>query len=319
MRDTLATLLIDAMPWSNAIRALVFLALWLILWRQPTDTRLGRWTNVLFLLTFLTALHVAYLTLYLTRNATAANIDNTVEWLLIIGLNVMPLATAIAGVGVVLQTIRATTFIVSNEGVIGTMAQALPIIVADHTGVIRHTTDPLDTLVGSVPGSLIGKHLEVLMPERYIADHQYGIDRYVRTREPHIIGTTVAIEMLRQDGTEIPVYLSLMAGEDGGNPVFIATIFPAPDPLSARERQADIREAAQDETATVQAETTKLNTQRGKFLTEAGILLDANRTKVDTDRTAQNDRRDEMDVRDKAQDARQVEQDEDDRRDGDPP
>jgi hypothetical protein len=105
-RDTLATLLIAGMPWAVGIKTLAFLALWLILWRQPTDTALGRWVTVFFFLTFLTSAHVTYLTSYLTRNATADDVEGLSEWGLIIGLNVLPIATAMAGIGVVVWTRR---------------------------------------------------------------------------------------------------------------------------------------------------------------------------------------------------------------------
>jgi PAS domain S-box-containing protein len=295
-RDTIATLFIDGMPWMNALRALTFLALWFILWRQPTDTTLGRWTNALFFFTFLLSVQVAYLASYLTANADASDVEGPAEWSLIVGMNVFPLITSIIAIGVVIQTIRATTFLVSHEGVFGTLAQALPIIVADHTGVIRHTTDELDDLVGAAPGELIGQHLDVIMPERYRANHHYGFDRYVQTRESHIVGTVVPVDLLRLDGTEIPVYLALNVAEVDGKPWPVASMWPAPDPLSDREAIIEEREQLQDETALLQAETTLKNTERGLRYTEAGVQLDL-------DRTTQHDRRDAMDVERKAFDA----------------
>jgi formylmethanofuran dehydrogenase subunit D len=49
--------------------------------------------------------------------------------------------------------------------------------------------------------------------------------RYIETREPHIIGTVVAIDMLRRDGTEIPVYLALNTTDVDGKPWFVASIW----------------------------------------------------------------------------------------------
>ena len=81
---------------------------------------------------------------------------------------------------------------INQAAVFGTLAQALPIIVSNDAGTIQHTTAEFDKLVGAVPGDLIGKQLEVIMPERYHAGHAHGMKRYMETREPHIIGTVVA-------------------------------------------------------------------------------------------------------------------------------
>ncbi len=123
----------------------------------------------------------------------------------------------------------ADTYELNQAAVFGTLAQAMPIIVSNHEGTIQHTTAEFDALVGAVPGNLIGKQLETIMPERYIAGHAHGMQRYIETREPHIMGTVVVIDMLRRDGVEIPVYLALNTVDVGGKPWFVASIWPKPE------------------------------------------------------------------------------------------
>ena len=145
-----------------------------------------------------------------------------------------------------------------QEGVFGTLAQALPIIVSDDQGTIQFTTPEFDELVGAVPGELIGKSLDVIMPERYVAGHHFGMQRYIETREPHIVGTVVVIDMLRRDGVEIPVYLALNTADVDGKPWFVASIWARfGDPgvgsevtnarQDVREVEQNVREVFQDE------------------------------------------------------------------------
>lgn len=105
-RDTIANLLIHGMPLAVALKTIAFLILWIILWRQPTDTPLGKWVNVFFLFTFLTSILVTDLTRYLTQQATAEDVTTIHDWVLIIGFNILPLLTAMAGTMVVIHTRR---------------------------------------------------------------------------------------------------------------------------------------------------------------------------------------------------------------------
>ncbi len=274
MRDTIATVLVWGTPWSNGIRALTFLALFVILWRQPTETKLGKWTNALFLTTFLAAAQVSFLTIYLSERIRPADVDGPIEWFLVIGLNVLPVIASITGIGVAIYTIRVDKVLISHEGVFATLARALPVIVADNTGIIRHTTDALDDLVGAARRELIGQRLEVLMPERYITGHQHGMDRYLTTREPHIIGTVVRVDLLRRDGTELPVFLALNTADVDGQPWYVASLWgdqnvqraeqdARGEEQEARGKAQDVRSEHQATVATAQAATGHTLSLRG--------------------------------------------------------
>lgn len=223
-------------------------------------------------------------------------------------------------------------FVISNEGVFGTIAQAMPIIVADSVGIIQHTTPAFDELARSGPGELIGKDLKTIMPERYRGKHDGGMEHYVRTREARIVGTVVMVEMLRMDGTEVPVYLALNTTEVDGLPWFIASMWEkmaeTPDTMvsdyeRARSDRQDARDARQDEQQILLDETALVNTVRGKVLSVAGAELDGIRVTIDVDRQDQRDRSKRQDVREheqediqRDQDQREIDQNE---RDDEPP
>lgn len=178
MRDVVVQFLIEDMGWMNWFRAVTFLALWMILLSQPTNTKLGRWTNWLFLFTCLSAGIVGYFTNFVTDGAKPSDVQTHRGWIILIGMNLFPFLASIAGIGVLIHTLRMTKVLVSREGVFGTLAQALPIVVSDNKGIIRHTTREFDKLVGVVHGSLVEKSVTVIVPERYRNDHDNYFNRY---------------------------------------------------------------------------------------------------------------------------------------------
>lgn len=56
---------------------------------------------------------------------------------------------------------------------------------------------------------ILGKPVTILMPERYREQHAKGVQRYVQTGRPSIIGKTAEMHGLRKDGSEFPIELSL--------------------------------------------------------------------------------------------------------------
>lgn len=98
---------------------------------------------------------------------------------------------------------------VSHERILATVAVDLPMIVSDQEGVIRYATEPMEELAGAKSGELDGLNTTEIMPERYRAHHTAGVERFVKTGQSRIIGTVVDVDLLRRDGTEIPVSLAL--------------------------------------------------------------------------------------------------------------
>ena len=56
---------------------------------------------------------------------------------------------------------------------------------------------------------IIGSNITALMPERFRKSHQNGMNRYLNTGIPKIIGSTVEVVGTKKDGTEFPIELSL--------------------------------------------------------------------------------------------------------------
>ncbi len=201
-----------------------------------------------------------------------------------------------------------------QEGVFGTLAQALPIIVSDHKGTIQFTTAEFDALVGTVPGALVGKQLEVIMPKRYHSGHAHGMQRYIETREPHIMGTVVSIDMLRQSGVEIPVHLALNTTEVEGNPWFVASIWPRqiiePEVLKPKYEDVNIRQDHREVEQNVHEvyldKRAESLDRRGIGQDQRQVIADERQVIADERQATADDRDTTADDRDTTADARDV-------------
>jgi PAS domain S-box-containing protein len=83
------------------------------------------------------------------------------------------------------------------------------IISGDSDGNIRSWNRAATALFGFSEEEAIGEPIEIIIPERYREQHRAGMDRVVSGGPHHVIGSTVELAAVRQDGSEFPVELSL--------------------------------------------------------------------------------------------------------------
>jgi PAS domain S-box-containing protein len=83
------------------------------------------------------------------------------------------------------------------------------IISADHKGCIISWNKAATRILGYEEDEVLGKQLEIIIPKRYHQAHQQGMDRFTRTGEAHVIGTTVELSACTKGGEEVPIELSL--------------------------------------------------------------------------------------------------------------
>ena len=111
----------------------------------------------------------------------------------------------------------------STSGVpAATLLAALPdtVVVADGDGRIAYVSPAVETLLGHAPGALVGRPLQVLMPERLRHGHSEGFSRYRATGEGKLVGATTQLPALHAAGHEVPVDLTLsrLTPADGASP-----------------------------------------------------------------------------------------------------
>jgi len=83
------------------------------------------------------------------------------------------------------------------------------IISGDAEGMIRSWNSAAKALFGFSEAEVIGRPIEMIIPERYRESHREGIHRVSSGGASHVIGKTVELAAIRKDGTEFPVELSL--------------------------------------------------------------------------------------------------------------
>ncbi len=83
------------------------------------------------------------------------------------------------------------------------------IIAADSRGTILSWNAGARTIFGYEADDVVGQPLTVLMPERYHAAHQHGLERLAATGVSRLIGQTVELLGRRKDGSEFPLELAL--------------------------------------------------------------------------------------------------------------
>lgn len=91
------------------------------------------------------------------------------------------------------------------------------IVTADPHGRIVYWNRAAQTIFGYTQNQILGEPLTRIMPERYRVRHQQGWDRLRTTQQAQLLGKTVELHGLNQNGLEFPLELSLSTwrGADG--------------------------------------------------------------------------------------------------------
>lgn len=90
------------------------------------------------------------------------------------------------------------------------------VVIADENDRITVWSSRAEQMFGWTAAEAVGRALsETLIPERYRADHQAGMRRFVATGVGHVIGSRVELTALHRDGHEFPVELTLSSFRTG--------------------------------------------------------------------------------------------------------
>ncbi len=112
------------------------------------------------------------------------------------------------------------------EGLLRSVTDAAidAIISADTHGHIKSWNRGATLLFGYDEAEVLGEPLTLLMPERYRADHEKGLQRAYDTGEMKLTGQIVELAGLRKDGSEFPMEVSLASWSVYGKRYFSSVI-----------------------------------------------------------------------------------------------
>src|SRR5581483_8808005 len=103
------------------------------------------------------------------------------------------------------------------------------VIIIDAKGIIRTVKPATEKLFGYQQSELVGKSVNMLMPEPYRSRHDGYIAHHLDTGERKIIGIGRQVMGLRKSGTIFPIHLSVSAVESDGRRYFTGIIIDLSD------------------------------------------------------------------------------------------
>ena len=98
------------------------------------------------------------------------------------------------------------------------------IITANESGTIETFNTTAERIFWLKASEVIGKNLTILMPTPESEHHQEHIARYLRTGEPHVLGTRREVIAQHRDKTTFPLSLAITETQLSGRRVFIALV-----------------------------------------------------------------------------------------------
>ncbi|MHB1582658.1 MAG: PAS domain-containing sensor histidine kinase [Acidimicrobiales bacterium] len=113
-------------------------------------------------------------------------------------------------------------------------------VVVDADGSIVSANAAAQTLFGHPPESLVGRPIEVLVPERF--RHRHRQDRAGYERDPQARPMGIGLELFgrRRDGTEFPVDISLAPIGSSERPLVVAAVRDATERKAAAAAHAQL-------------------------------------------------------------------------------
>ena len=121
---------------------------------------------------------------------------------------------------------------------------ALPdaVVVADRAGRIAYVNPAIAGLLGHTTADLVGRPLQVLMPERFRGAHGEGFNRFRATGEGALVGATTRLPALHAAGHEIAVDLTLarLAPGDRADDALVVAVLRDASTTVLLERQLEV-------------------------------------------------------------------------------
>src|SRR5215831_3361494 len=113
------------------------------------------------------------------------------------------------------------------------------IVVIDETAIVRVYNRACEKLFGYAADEVLGKNVNMLMPNPYRDAHDGYIQRYLRTGEKRILTGGRELSGRRKDGSVFPIYLSVGEGAVLGQRIFVGIVT---DISERKERERRIQE-----------------------------------------------------------------------------
>ena len=110
------------------------------------------------------------------------------------------------------------------------------IITISEAGLVRSYNQAAERIFGYTAEEVRGRNIRMLMPSPYAEEHDGYLERYVRERTPHIIGTGRKVRGRRKNGEVFPMRLAVTEMRRPSGSFFIGLVSDISQEEAARER-----------------------------------------------------------------------------------
>jgi PAS domain S-box-containing protein len=154
--------------------------------------------------------------------------------------------------GTILYTCRDVTQRKRAEQNFRQLLESAPdaMVIFNQQGTIVLVNVQTEKLFGYARANLLGKPVEILIPERYRHLHNLQWDNYFNEPRPRPMGSDIEFYALRQDGCEFPVEISLSPIETAEGLLVSSTIRDITDRKQAEETLRNLVEGVSATTGT---------------------------------------------------------------------
>ena len=159
----------------------------------------------------------------------------------------------IAAIADISERRRAEQALQKTQAMMSTLLASAPhgIVITNGEGIIETVTGRVTEMFGYEPDEVVGKPVEVLMPEFFRKDHVRHREKFLSS--PHIRPMGISLEFvgLRKDGSQFPIEVGLGYAETTDGLLHMAFVTDITERLaaSAALRESDIRLRAVVESA----------------------------------------------------------------------
>jgi PAS domain S-box-containing protein len=119
------------------------------------------------------------------------------------------------------------------------------IFTIDEQSTITFCNQAVERVFGYARSELLGKPLDVIIPERLREAHRRGIARFLRTRERHIAWTGIELPALHKDGHELLCEISFGEYTSGDQTIFTGLARDVTERKRAFEQEQQARAEAE--------------------------------------------------------------------------
>ncbi|MBI3670698.1 MAG: PAS domain S-box protein [Acidobacteria bacterium] len=158
------------------------------------------------------------------------------------------------------------------------------IVSLDSQGNIAYVNKKAERLFGHAASDVLGKPITLLMPERLHDAHRRGLQRFLSTGEPNVIGKTVELAGRKKDGSEFPFELSLASWKKGEETFFTGIIRDITERKRTEEQLHKAKEVAE---AASRAKSEFLANMSHEIRTPMNGIMGMTELVLDTDLTAE--------------------------------